>query len=445
MSGPKVVRVVTREEIIARCESQLRQVDAAMEEWRRACERNHALDAQALAAVQERRQSLQRMLTEDRFSELQKQIPAELDFLKSDAQTRTARAAQAAAQALQARRRVSNAARMLREELEESGRPLPADLIRDLSSRQTQEQAITRALALLASPPEAETPQQRELADKLGDGQATARFSDWLAAHPRAAGADSDLKIDRQLAELSALGVATDVFAHRAADLANEPPARQALLADSLLVDLAKAVKEARIQQAHQATLREWIKELSADDSAEARELRTRMEAELDVEVLQNVAALVAEAQALVQSHQRTKAAAARRRAVLEGLAALGYDVNEGMATAWVQGGNVVLKKTSTPGYGVELSGGIKSERVQARAVAFGSPALAREPSRDRDAETLWCGDLAKLRSSLSRSGGSIEIEQALPVGAVPLKVIETATAQDSEDEIIASPKTLQR
>jgi hypothetical protein len=38
-------------------------------------------------------------------------------------------------------------------------------------------------------------------------------------------------------------------------------------------------------------------------------------------------------------------AAVERRRAVLEGLASLGYEVSEGMATAWVKEGRVVLRK----------------------------------------------------------------------------------------------------
>lgn len=51
-----------------------------------------------------------------------------------------------------------------------------------------------------------------------------------------------------------------------------------------------------------------------------------------------------------------------------------------------VASGHVVLRKAATPGFGVELSGGLKSERVRVRAVAFGSPGLRRDASRDGDA-----------------------------------------------------------
>ena len=48
-------------------------------------------------------------------------------------------------------------------------------------------------------------------------------------------------------------------------------------------------------------------------------------------------------------------AAAARRRAVLQALSSLGYEVTEGMATAWVEDGAIVLRKAANRDYGVEL------------------------------------------------------------------------------------------
>ena len=137
-------------------------------------------------------------------------------------------------------------------------------------------------------------------------------------------------------------------------------------------------------------------------------------------------------------------AADARRRAVLQGLATLGYEVNEGMATAWVQGGQVVLRKAANPEYGVELGGGTKSDRLQVRAVAFGSAQSPRNASRDRDMEAVWCSEFQRLQTLVSASGGGIEIEHALAVGATPLKLIEDTMKRGEIDEVRA-PKTLQR
>lgn len=117
-------------------------------------------------------------------------------------------------------------------------------------------------------------------------------------------------------------------------------------------------------------------------------------------------------------------AAEERRRAVLEGLASLGYEVSEGMMTAWVTGGRVVLRKPANPGYGVELSGGQQADIMQVRAVGIGDPAGARDTGRDRDMETIWCNEFERLQALVAKAGGNVSIESARPVGQYPLKVI---------------------
>ena len=94
----------------------------------------------------------------------------------------------------------------------------------------------------------------------------------------------------------------------------------------------------------------------------------------------------------------------------------------------------MVLRKAATPDYGVELGGGMKSERLQVRAVAFGSAQTPRNALRDRDMESIWCSEFEQLRSLLAKSGGGIEIEHALPVGATPLKLIEDPKRGDETD-----------
>jgi hypothetical protein len=258
MSGPKVFHVVTREELVARCEARLRQFDAAVAEWINACK--GAGDAHDTEAVASRREALGRMLKEGRFSELQRQVRAEISFLQADTEARIERAAAAAAQAMQNRRRISHTARMLLEALRKSGRDVPDDLRRVLESSKSNadlEGAIARAFALLAPAVGSvvATDRQRELASELGRDEKRASLADWLASQPPLVEGDFDLRIDRHLAELSALGVDPSLFAARAEAIAGELPVRQALLADSLLVDLANAVKEERERSARLADL----------------------------------------------------------------------------------------------------------------------------------------------------------------------------------------------
>jgi hypothetical protein len=210
------------------------------------------------------------------------------------------------------------------------------------------------------------------------------------------------LRVDSLLGELSALGVDPSPFSGRLAALEAEAPSRRALLADSLLLDLASAVRNGRERARIMSDLRERHAELSEMKSPEAAMLLSEIRQALG-QPTGNELELVKRADFLIESEMHVMAAEERRRAVLEGLASLGYEVSEGMATAWVEGGRVVLRKAASPGYGVELSGGSQSDVLQVRAVSIGNPADARDTSRDRDIETIWCGEFSVCSRSLRK------------------------------------------
>jgi hypothetical protein len=142
--------------------------------------------------------------------------------------------------------------------------------------------------------------------------------------------------------------------------------------------------------------------------SPEASSLRSEIGKCLRGDSQGNEAELLQRAGFLIEAEVQTMAAGERRRAVLESLAGLGYEVSEGMTTAWVTGARVVLRKAANPGYGVELSGGSKSDLLQVRAVAFGNSTGTRETSRDRDTETIWCGEFERLQSVVAKDGGQL-------------------------------------
>jgi hypothetical protein len=434
MSGPKVFYIVTRGELIARGEAQLRLLDAAIAEWKRTCERSGAGSAKEMDDVAARRSALRGILSDERFAELQKQVTAEISFLRADTRDRLERAAAAGAEVRQARRRTERTARMLLEALERSGRTVPDEVRRGLQSGGEQAPAaITAAFGLLSASPAGggATERQRELASRLGRDEKRRTLAEWVAAQPASAGEETGLRIDRHLAELSALGIDARPFEVRASVVAAEGPPRQVLLADSLLVDLAHAIKEGRERAARLADLRQRAAELSGYESSEARALVARLAVALSAEDAASAPDLIRQADVLIAQELNVLAAGARRRAVLQGLASLGYGVNEGMATAWVEGGRVVLRKAANPDYGVELSGGMQSDRLQVRAVGFGVPQMARNAARDRDMETVWCGEFEKLQALVASSGGSVDLETALPAGAVPIKVVSDPTGRN--------------
>ena len=88
MSGPKVVRIVTREEIITICQDHLARVEVALQRWEGVGRRNQLIDDEDVTRARKRQDELRALLTADRFTELQKQVPDEIAYLQSDTQRR---------------------------------------------------------------------------------------------------------------------------------------------------------------------------------------------------------------------------------------------------------------------------------------------------------------------------------------------------------------------
>lgn len=444
MSGPKAFRVVTRAEIIAICQRDLARLEAAIENWSLAGRRNGVVEQKDIDQVTSRRDELRRLLDADRFVELQEQVAAEISYLNADIERRAERAAQAEARSRQYLRRAKASAQTLIERLDASGIQIPSDLRRELTSASPDrlDAAVSKALPLLlpAGQPQGVTDRQRELAQRLGAGEHPTTLYDWLSKHAQDNGDPVLLKVDKLLGELKGLGVDPSPFSARVTALEAAPPSRQALVADSLLLDLTSTVKTARERQRIIAELRERQAELAQMRSPDAVALSAEIEQTLGG-APGTEAELIKRADALIEAEVRAIAAEARRQAVLEGLGSLGYEVSDGMATAWVQDGRIVLRKAANPGYGVELSG--NADLLQVRAVGIGDPAQARDPLRDRDMETIWCSEFERLQTLVAKRGGNLSIETARPIGQYPLKIIpgqSPATGEDIERRLRSLP-----
>jgi hypothetical protein len=270
-------------------------------------------------------------------------------------------------------------------------------------------------------------------------------LEEWTSQQPGVTEDQALLRVDGFLGELKGLGIDPGPFSARISSLELEPPARRSLLADSLLLDLATAVKIGRQHARLQSDLRARHAELSEMHSPEAASLRSAIGEILSGATQGNEAELIKRADFLIEEEVRMMAAEERRRAVLEGLAGLGYEVTEGMSTAWVSGGRVVLRKAASPGYGVELSGGSQSELLQVRAVAFGNLTETRDTSRDRDIETIWCGEFERLQSLIAKDGGSLALLHARPVGQFPLKIVEDILSVTNTDTEVRTTRYLLR
>ena len=153
MSGPKVVRIVTREEIIATCKDILAQLEVEIRRWEKIGTRNELLSDDEIGATRKRHAALTALLAADRFMDLQKQVPDEIAYLQADTARRLSEAATKVASARGQGRRL---AAMARQTLDRSDIVLPPDLRRDLeavvagngSDKAQAEKALSNVMAL---------------------------------------------------------------------------------------------------------------------------------------------------------------------------------------------------------------------------------------------------------------------------------------------------------
>lgn len=452
MSGPKVVRIVTREEIIAICEGHLQRLERAVDRWQTQVTSLGELSEQERSASLERHARLRALLAEDRLAELQKAVPVEIEHLRRDLESREERAIIRAAERRQRDRRVQENAKTLLDALQTKPENVDQALLETLSglasgaSREDAERLLAEGFAHLSKANEEPTlsDTQRALAQQLKVDEPEVSLREWIAAREPDATRDVRLlRIDRHIVELQLLQgaecAAPFLLALERAETETDAKRRNLLL-DSLVLDLAASTRNFRRQRECLEQLQDLASEVKTYTGIEHATLLDHIGAFTTDTELSITTGLIEQCKALIASHLQDLAALARREAVLSGLASLGYEVREGMATAWAETGKVVLRKAATPGYGVEVGGKADNGRLQVRAVALSSD---RDRARDRDIETIWCGEFQRLQDLLKDKGSELLIERALSVGKVPLK--ETNISEPGVETITAQQKTLHK
>ena len=448
MSGPKIVRVRTRAERQAEAQAEISRVEAAVRRWER------QVRADCLATVAEidvtagRLAELTRRLEADQFDVIARQAPQEIEFLARDLERRRHAEAERRAHERTRERRLAKAAASVLRSSRDRGRALPADIARSLEQAASGrlheagaiETAIAGALEVFADCGDRDGPSDgaRDLKERLRTEVTQRTLADWLAElpakdEPVAAGLDADLA----RFELDAGPQEAAPFAERAARITAEASdERRRLLYESLRVDLAAAFRAWRAQEGAREALAVLASELEAiEGSTQAAALERSIEGAL-TEPGHSTAAMTElhqNAQAWLSQHRAAMAAEARRDAVLTGLAAVGYEVREGMAGLWSQGGRLVLRRGDSPDVGVEISGNPSTGRVQVRAVGLEAGPDTWDHGRDVDIEQRFCGEVRELGGHLEQQGVQMSIDRSTPVGAHPLRIVRSGDARDAQ------------
>lgn len=424
MSGPKVVRVVTREELVAEGTALLVRLNAAVQQWQRDC--GDSVKPADVQVTKSRRDALAGMLAAERFSEFGQATVKEIDFLQADAEQRRERAAQARAQE---RIRKANGQQLARTLLR-AGSNLTSQVRIELEKASEGQLSVAEMDAALSRAKQALfpvasqdiTPEQKALAQRLEVHETETSFETWKA---KSAKPDARLhSVFTHLAELDTLGFAAE-SGELEAQLRSVQSMNDEANRNMRLDTLALAVRKAKDRAVAKVKLFNQVElnaaELSAadGDSATLSKLRS-VSLATSQEQLQ---AIVNLSRTELTKLQEAASAVARRKAVLDGLQKLGYQVQEGLSTMATDSARLIARSPVNGDYGVELVTGA-NRKVQVRSIAFDT---ARDSSQDVAEERRWCEDFGKLQTALQAGGCEVVVEKALGVGATPLRVVEIA------------------
>lgn len=442
MSGPKVVRVITREELVAAGESLLRRLDAALTEWERACSSVGVSPADQKAS-KDRRNALEQKLRADRFAEFGQAAVAEIDFLDADAGHRRERAAQARAQE---RTRLHTGKELARVLLRQTaaGAPERGELQRAAAGElglKDLDAVLARARQTLFQPATTQIgAEQQALAARLAAGEKTEDFEAWrrklLVSSPRL---EALLGHISELELLGQAGRASELHQEMLAAAAIPEDAIREMRFDSLVISLRRAKEDAVALEKLRGKAAFLGTELARH--REGTEALQTLQATARGAISELQAAVTAGEQSLTEL-QAAQVADARRRAVLDGLQQLGYQVHEELSTATSAGGRLVVRNPASTAYGVELAPGAGMERLQVRTVAFDTN---RDTSGDIPAEQRWCDDFGALKGVLKAQGSEVIVERAMGVGTVPLKLLSTSTKDEPRPGLSAPRQAVKK
>jgi hypothetical protein len=442
MSGPKVVRIVTREEIQAICRGLIRVFELAAAQLLQQARRYDLPRTGLEKDIASRREVLTKLFDDGQWRDLQKLVPAMTDYVAAEEKSIKLQAQAAAELARSKRRHLTDSARSLIMLLESAGKSIP-DALRTIprEALQADDQQFASMQAIISREIQRETgrgsagvlaAEDTELAKRLGVGGTGQTVAEWTALRQVATTDAPSRRLDVLLAEIETNedAVVAQGFVARAAAIAGEQSEQQrALLTDSLILDAAASAHRRHEQEAKFNKLRATQASLEGLATGPAQAMASSIATALQARDTASIDRLIVEGASLIGTETRDLAATSRRRAILTGLASLGYEVREGMATLWVRDGRIMLRKPGTPDYGVELGAPADAARLQIRLVGSDRPSTPRSTQRDQDQETIWCSEFGRLQDLIAKSSGELIIERAQPVGAIAVKTVSMGTS----------------
>ena len=243
-------------------------------------------------------------------------------------------------------------------------------------------------------------------------------------------------KADQLLAELSLLQnhASWSSLRARAAAIERESdPAFRRTQYEALALDCSARLKQLRAHTEWRARLDALLDRTSAPTGPIVDPLRAQLQTLLRAGTVVATTDLERDRTAAVAAEDQRRLADERRQAILESLAAIGYELDGApMETAMVSAGKLVIRKPGNAEYAVEMVVNPDLSLLQTAMVRHADTADLTEQQRLRDCEQeeSWCGDHARLREELARRGFNSVFKLQLPSGQHPVRVIVRSPAE---------------
>lgn len=423
MSGPKVVRVISREERVAAGEALLARLDTAIVQWRRECAGNITAADEQLTNV--RRDALEAILRNDRFIEFNQDVANEIGYLEVDAVKRKEKVAEAKVQALARFANGIELARTLLKNQTSLTKQVQSELIKVTTGELTLfeiDSVLSKVKQSMFNQVDHKiAPDKIILASRLSEDLVDQTLEQWKIGTTRL-----DERFVEAFTQISHIELIGDVETAKALSTqlsqiqSLDDDAFRDMRLDTFILNLRKAKESGNIKAKLLRTAELLAAELASFDPASNTCVALKKLSWADS--LDKIRVLILEGEAEFDEVRATNAASSRRRAVLNGLKSLGYELHESISTATTASGRLIVRGPSDNGYGVEVVGDTGLGKVQVRSVAFSA---SRNATLDITEEKRWCDDFGKLQTILRAEGSEIIIEKALGIGTTPVKVIE--------------------
>ena len=454
MSGPKVVRVVTKAEMITAGQRQIESVQDLIAKWTKFADKHNLCIEKEKSEIQTQLVEIKKLFEQEKFRDVQKNCDATRVILEIDINRLRDKAIEKIELERTKRIRLKYAAETLINQLENKKCPVPKELSHiaksALTGNESQLTEFSNTLSQMLIKHLSEDTntdvvnvEQQKLAEQLLSGEVSQNLKDWTENYLQETASKSSLHLNRLLSELSLAdnSGSIQIFLDRADAIENERSFnRRSLLIDSLIMDVTSYLHKQKEFEQNMGLLKQVYRELTCLKSIKAEELMVLISNALKSEDISSFKIHYEKACIHINEESKNLIAKARREAILQGLSDLGYEINETMATAWAQNGRVVVKKSDENIYGVELGATSDAEKVQIQLVSFEQTTDTLKAAEDLKKEKEWCNEFSHLRSQLGQSGTNVIIEKALPVGSKKLKFVQNSTEISSDSRRKINP-----